>query len=274
MKRIAMWIAVLASCGSVEQSEIDGPADPDDRTVKVSLMGTGAGTIVSEPDVLSCPGACTATIPEGTQLTLTALPDDASVFGGWGGACVGLQRCTVTATAHTTISATFQLGTRLSVTRTGEGMGTVTSNPPGISCGVDCGEAVLPGTLVELTATAASGTTFVGWSGGACTGRGTCSLIVNASQSVTAEFARISYSVDVMKMGTATGTVRSVPAGIDCGGDCSESYPFGTQITLIATPNAGAYFAGWGGLACTGTRDCTLTVNGSTAVTARFNFIP
>jgi hypothetical protein len=52
----------------------------------------------------------------------------------------------------------------------------------------------------------------------------------------------------VTKSGMGTGTVTSSPAGIDCGGDCSEGYPLGTNVTLTATPNADSTFAGWGGI--------------------------
>ena len=36
--------------------------------------------------------------------------------------------------------------------------------------------------------------------------------------------------------GTGTGSVTSDPAGIDCGADCDELYPYGTLVTL--TPSA------------------------------------
>ena len=68
------------------------------------------------------------------------------------------------------------------------GSGTVLSNPAGISCGSDCAETYTSGTVITLTATPDSGFTFSGW-GGACSGTGSCSLTMNASQSVSATFA-------------------------------------------------------------------------------------
>jgi len=41
--------------------------------------------------------------------------------------------------------------------------------------------------VVTLTARAARGSTFVGWSG-ACTGTGSCAVTMNAAKSVTATF--------------------------------------------------------------------------------------
>ena len=49
----------------------------------------------------------------------------------------------------------------------------------------------------------------------------------------------------VTKPGTGTGTVRSLPPGINCGSDCNEHYDAGTVVTLTAAPDSGSYFAGW-----------------------------
>lgn len=71
------------------------------------------------------------------------------------------------------------------------GPGTVTSTPAGIDCGADCSESLAQGSSLTLTATPAGGATFIGWSGagGACSGSGPCTLVVNASQTVSAEFS-------------------------------------------------------------------------------------
>lgn len=76
----------------------------------------------------------------------------------------------------------------LTVTRAGNGNGAVTSAPAGIDCGADCSQAYIPGTTVTLTATAVSGSGFVGWSGG-CTGSGSCAVTMSADISVTATFS-------------------------------------------------------------------------------------
>lgn len=74
----------------------------------------------------------------------------------------------------------------LTVTKSGTGSGTVTGT--GINCGADCSESVAPNTVILLTATPAVGSTFVGWSGGGCSGTGTCSVTVNTAQTVNAQF--------------------------------------------------------------------------------------
>ncbi|MEU1203300.1 hypothetical protein ABZ446_44880 [Streptomyces sp. NPDC005813] len=75
----------------------------------------------------------------------------------------------------------------LTVTKTGSGTGTVTSTPPGISCGATCSHAFTDRTAVTLAATPDSGSNFAGWSG-ACSGTGTCTVTMDADQTVTAAF--------------------------------------------------------------------------------------
>jgi uncharacterized repeat protein (TIGR02543 family) len=67
----------------------------------------------------------------------------------------------------------------------------VTSNPAGINCGSDCSETYNCNTSVTLTATAATGSTFTGWSGAGCTG--TCTVTMDADKSVTANFDGHTY---------------------------------------------------------------------------------
>lgn len=68
---------------------------------------------------------------------------------------------------------------------------------------------------------------------------------------------------------SGNGRVTSVPAGIDCGSDCSQSFPEGTSVTLSAQPATGAIFLGWSG-ACTGSGACTVTMSTNRSVTATF----
>ena len=75
----------------------------------------------------------------------------------------------------------------LSVGKNGSGSGTVTSTPAGLNCGSTCSQSVTPGTAVTLTATAATGSTFAGWSA-PCSGTGTCVVTVSGATAVTATF--------------------------------------------------------------------------------------
>jgi hypothetical protein len=71
--------------------------------------------------------------------------------------------------------------------------------------------------------------------------------------------------------GDGTGTVTSSPSGINCSGDCTESYAQGTAVTLTATAGTDSVFSGWSGGGCVGTGNCTVTMNAATTVTATFS---
>jgi PKD repeat protein/murein DD-endopeptidase MepM/ murein hydrolase activator NlpD len=164
----------------------------------------------------------------------------------------------------------------LTVNKTGTGSGTVTSSPAGISCGSDCLENYTSGTVVTLTATSTAGSIFTGWSGGGCSGTGTCMITLNSDASVTANFEVQSpnYTLTISKTGIGSGTVTSSPAGINCGADCSETYASSTNVTLTAIPMSGSTFTGWSGGGCSGTGTCIVTMSTNTSVTANFSGEP
>jgi hypothetical protein len=83
---------------------------------------------------------------------------------------------------------TFRAATGLTVSKTGNGAGKVTSAPAGVSCPTACLASFLYGTSVTLTATPGAKAIFSGWSGD-CTGTSkTCALSMTASHAATAKF--------------------------------------------------------------------------------------
>lgn len=75
--------------------------------------------------------------------------------------------------------------------------------------------------------------------------------------------------VSIAKSGTGSGTVRSSPAGINCGDICSDEFPSSTQVTLTARAARRSVFAGWIGGGCSGTGPCTVTA--TNMITTVFN---
>ena len=76
------------------------------------------------------------------------------------------------------------------------------------------------------------------------------------------------YTLAVSLAGSGDGSVTG--SGISCAGDCTESYPDGTVVTLTAAAGTGSTFAGWSG-ACTDlTGDCVVTMTEARSVTATF----
>jgi hypothetical protein len=244
-------------------------------TLTVNKAGTGTGTVTSSPAGISCGTTCSASFTSGAVVVLTAFPADGSNFIGWSGAgCTGTSTCSVTMSAAEAVTATFNTTVTnftLTVSKAGTGTGTVTSSPAGISCGATCSASFTSGQVVVLTAAAATGSTFAGWSGEGCTGTGTCSVTMSAAEAVTATF-NVSSNVilTVTKAGTGTGTVTSSPAGINCGATCSAGFASGTAIRLTATASTGSTFTGWGAGPCEGTGTCTLTITAATTVVANF----
>ena len=78
---------------------------------------------------------------------------------------------------------------QLRVMKMGLGSGTLTSVPTGISCGTDCDQTYVSGTMVTLTAVEDAGSTFVGWAGdGTTTITGGRSVTMSTNRSVRAVF--------------------------------------------------------------------------------------
>src|SRR5207247_457920 len=140
----------------------------------------------------------------------------------------------------------------------------------GIPCGATCSASFTSGTAVTLTASPAIGSTLSGWSGGGCSGTGTCVVTVSAATTVTATFSLPSFALTVSKAGSGSGTVTSSPAGITCGATCSASFASGTAVILPARPAIGSTLSGWTGGGCSGTGTCTITLSAATTVTATF----
>ncbi|HEX6667373.1 MAG TPA: hypothetical protein VF081_12345 [Solirubrobacterales bacterium] len=166
---------------------------------------------------------------------------------------------------------------KLTVTSNGgTGTGTVTSNPAGVNCGIDCEEEYDEGTEVELLKAAAAGSEFKEWTG-ACTGTGTCKVTMSAAKTVGAKFDLAPAAKHKLTVtsngGTGSGKVTSNPAGIDCGADCEQEYDQGTEVELLKTANAGSEFKEWTG-ACTGTGTCKVTMSAAKTVGAKFDLAP
>lgn len=245
---------------------------PPAQNPTLTVTATGSGVVTSSPAGVMCEPTCSHAYSPGTKVILTAQPADGWIFSSWsGGACSGgSTTCTVTLNDTTTVTATFtaapptQKGLHVVV----NGPGSVASAPAGIDCGSTCSAPFDTGTPVTLTATPASGSLFLGWTG-ACAGTGaTCVVTMSEAQTAGASFGTpLSYVLSVT--GGTGGTVTSTQAGIDCDALCTAGYPAGALVSLIADPEPGYLFAGWTG-ACSGTQTCNLTMDGNKSVQASF----
>jgi hypothetical protein len=158
----------------------------------------------------------------------------------------------------------------ISLIQSGNSPGSVISAPIGIDCPTSCAQAFDDGTPVTLTPEPLS--TFQGWSGGGCSGTGTCQITVGSDVEVTATFDYSppppQHAVNINLSGA--GSVVSSPGGINCGSVCGDLFDEGTVVTLTATPAPGWTFNGWSGAGCSGTGSCQFTVASDEDVTASF----
>ena len=180
-------IVSFASCGGGTRALLRPPA-AQTYQLSVTPPASGTGSVTSTPPGIDCPTTCSAAFPQSTQVKLSAAPANNYFFDGWTGACSGTALCTVSMTGTEKVSATFDPGEVLTVSITGTGAGTVTSTPSGISCPTICSFTFPPNTPVTLSETPGSNDTFSSWAG-ACTGSANCSVTLDASMSITANFS-------------------------------------------------------------------------------------
>jgi len=118
----------------------------------------------------------------------------------------------------------------VSVTKSGDGAGLVTSIPAGISCGGGCSVTYSAGTVVTLFASATSGSKFAGWSGD-CSGAGSCRVVGNAQLNVAARFNLLPSTSSTGGASSSTGT-PSTTGAVAAGGS--------SIFASTSTPVAGA----------------------------------
>jgi NOL1/NOP2/fmu family ribosome biogenesis protein len=258
-----------------------GPAKPKFK-LTVTKLGTGTGTVTSNPAGISCGGTCSAEFIEGKEVELTQSPAVGSEFVQWGGACSGGGVCKVTMSAAQEVSAEFKLipllpKFKLSVTKSGTGSGKVTSTPAGIDCGSTCSFEFEEGKEVELKQEASPGSEFKEWSG-ACTGTGTCKVTMSEAKAVSAVFEpkptpEFTLTVTVSGEGEVSANSGTISGCTAAGGaNCKSPYKEGAKVTLTETPGAGQQFGGWATPQCDESTavTCLIEVKGDEGVAASF----
>ena len=186
---------------------------------------------------------------EGTQVTLTATPDEGFEFSGWSDGSTEATRV-ITASEDLTLTASFTeliISYTLTVT-SGEG-GSVSSE----------GGEYNEGTEVTLTATADDGYRFTVWSDGSTEESITITLSEDTSIEAIFEMIPI-YNLTIKE--SQGGTISGL------GGD----YEQGSMVTLTATPDEGFQFIRWSD----GTLESTieLTIENDITIEAFFAIPP
>lgn len=194
--------------------------------------------------------------PAGTDVTITATPDNYYRFSGWtGDVSSGHENdnpLTVDMDSDKSIAANFIRQYNLTIAA---GSGGTTDSSPGTYTH-DTGEAVTIRALPD------SGYRFSGWTGDVPSGHeedNPIAITMDSSKSITANFVR-QYTL-IIAAGTG-GTTNPSPG--------TYTHDSGTQVSVTATANSGYQFSGWSGSASGTTNPITITMDNDKSVTANF----
>ncbi|MDM8559354.1 choice-of-anchor Q domain-containing protein [Candidatus Parabeggiatoa sp. HSG14] len=211
----------------------------------LTLKTTGKGTIEN------CGINCIQTHSHGETLSINTTPDDGWAFRDFTGDCDSTGQVLMDGDKSCTVR--FLKEYTLTLNTTGEG--TIDN------CGTECTQTHVYGETVSLTATPTDSWNLNDFTGD-CDNTG--QILINGDKSCTATFVQESKLNITSQNGTVTGD------GIDCGIDCTQTYPLNTSVILTAIPEAGFIFTGWAG-DCVGTEQTTtLTLDVNKNCTAIF----
>ncbi|HVC08282.1 MAG TPA: hypothetical protein VND98_11965 [Solirubrobacterales bacterium] len=170
-------------------------------------------------------------------------------------------------------------GHTLTLTKTGSGDGTVTSQPYGITCGTACATEYEEEQAVNLFAYSDPHSDFAGWNASgpgteSCLGEGSCTVLIFGDAEVKADFEAAPQKAFAVSI-SGDGTVASKPAGISCPGHCSEEFAEGRAISLLAKPSLHQRILAWSGCdSQPGPSECKLTMSEARSVSVSFAPIP
>ena len=117
-------------------------------------------------------------------------------------------------------------------------------------------------TVVNLTATPASGHQFDGWSGDASGTENPLEVTMDADKNVTANFSEIvTYTLTTTVVGN--GSISAFPSG--------GTYLENATVELSASPDEGYEFSGWSGDVTAPQSSILVTMNSDKSITANFD---
>lgn len=258
------WTGDVESTEQVETVVMDAPKlitanfTPTPYLLNVNIVNNGVGgegnVVTKNPDQ--------PTYIYGDVVQLTAVPLPGWTFKGWTGGVTGLELTkSVTIQQDIVTTATFEQDKYtfdLQVVSDGIGEGgTATATP--------VKDTYLYGDVIALKATPKIGWTFTGWTGALTSSEPEVDFTITGNSQVVANFVQDQYDLDVTIVSDGEGeggTVSLDPA--------KTSYVYGEVVALIAEPNPGWTFDGWGGALSGNNPVGVLTITKDTAVTATF----
>ena len=265
----APGITVTQGSSATQTVTVTKTTDAAGQLVTVAIGALPLGVSLISPNSQSCnpnAGSCTVSFTYSADTSALTGPYSTGVTGTSAGLANKIASFTLTVSPLPTYT--------LNVVKSPAAGGTVTGS--NINCGTACSASYPQGTVVALTAAPAAGYTFGSWSG-ACTGA-TCSVTMNSSQTVTANFNAIAFDYSLSAPGvtitagtnniqqtvTVTKTtqsltansvavnVGSLPSGVSVGSSSQSCTPTAGSCTVTFSYSATAG-------ATTGSASVTLT---------------
>jgi hypothetical protein len=106
--KLLLWVAALLSVLALVV--VPALAKEISHTLTVEKAGAGTGTVTSDDGGINCGTDCDELYEPDTLVTLTATPDEDSVFANWSGGCVQRLKLGYPPTDPTEPVITFPMG--------------------------------------------------------------------------------------------------------------------------------------------------------------------
>ncbi len=218
------------------------------ETYSLTIHDSANGTIETDP--------ANGPYPAGSNVQLTAIPDDGYKLSQWTGDIAGSENpATVYMDADRNVSAQFVPKEYFTLT-TNATNGTITLD--------SVADQYIEGTTVTLTATPDYGYSFQEWSGDLTGADNPVTISIDSNMTITALFTELPrYTLSV---NAVNGSVTLDPEG--------GTYYEGTVVNLTAIPDTGYRFVIWTGDISGNEPSASVTMNKDMSVSAGFMELP
>ena len=238
-----MAFLFIYSC-SAEEEDTTPPPQVQQPTPEPEVAQFTLTVTAGEGGTVSTEGG---TYDEGTEITVTATPEEGYEFVGWEGSSSTDNNLTLTVNSNESLNAVFELIPLYTLTVLSSEGGTVST----------AGGEYTEGTEIEIIATPIEGFSFTGWEGIEDTSS-TVTVSVSSNVTVTAIFEAIPQFTVIVS--SSEGGTISTDGG---------TYASGFELNILATPNTGYEFQRWEGVDIS-TASITITVSSNIYLTAIF----